>query len=160
LVDGDVVAFDSTAILLYLAGEIVASSRRTMLAQNVVMVDTRRRHGPTRQAVHFKHFAPELQGRRRQPLAEAERHWGLIDFSYKTAMLGDTYTLVRIVWVSALCRSSGRRRLTKLPNAARSMNHVPPIQRAERSKPLQLMETSDARKQIPHRRAPDELSTS
>jgi GSH-dependent disulfide-bond oxidoreductase len=107
IVDGEVVAFDSNAILLYLAettGKFLPPNTpaiRAQLLSWLMFVATG--VGPfCGQAVHFKHFAPE-----RAPYAhnryqfEAQRHFSILDshLANRRYMVGDGYTIVDMdVW--------------------------------------------------------------
>jgi GST-like protein len=110
LVDGDATAFDSNAILLYLAektGKFLPANTppaRAQLLSWLMFVATG--IGPySGQAVHFKHHAPEkLPYAINRYMHEAERHWGIIDaqLAKHRYMLGDTYTIVDMaVWLGA-----------------------------------------------------------
>lgn len=100
--DGDVVVFDSNAILLYLAekhGRFLpppGDANRGALLSWLMFVATG--VGPFGgQAVHFQHFAPE-----KVPYAieryrwEAKRHFGILNdrLAKHRYMLGDEYTIV------------------------------------------------------------------
>src|SRR6201989_2647584 len=104
IVDGDVTAFDSSAILLYLAEKtgkfLAARSDKALrdLLSWVFFVSSG--VGPYfGQSVHFRNYAPE-----KIPYAvnrygfEAGRHFGIIDTRLRKNkyMLGDTYTIVDI----------------------------------------------------------------
>jgi GSH-dependent disulfide-bond oxidoreductase len=102
IVDGDVVVFDSNAILLYLAektGKFLppASERnRAELLSWLMFVATG--IGPfCGQAVHFKHFAPEQVPYANQRYQfEARRHFKILDerLGANRYILGDIYTIV------------------------------------------------------------------
>ncbi|HEV7444054.1 MAG TPA: glutathione S-transferase N-terminal domain-containing protein [Steroidobacteraceae bacterium] len=114
IVDGDVVIFDSNAILQYL-GETTgrfmpapgSPRARGELLSWLAFVGTG--VGPySGQAVHFKRFAQE-----KIPYAinryhvEAQRHWGILEerLSARRYMLGETYTIVDMAvwgWARAL----------------------------------------------------------
>ena len=107
IVDGDVVVFDSNAILLYLAeksGKFLppaSDANRAELLSWLMFVATG--VGPfSGQAVHFRHFSPE-----KVPYAhnryqyEAARHYGVLDAHLATRkyMVAETYTIVDMdVW--------------------------------------------------------------
>jgi GST-like protein len=102
IVDGDVVVFDSNAILLYLAektGQFLpgeAPALRAELLSWLMFVASG--VGPfCGQAVHFRHFAPEqVPYAQNRYLREAERHFGILDqrLADRHWMVGDTYTIV------------------------------------------------------------------
>jgi GST-like protein len=107
IVDGDVVVFDSNAILLYLAEKSgkflppVSDANRAQLLSWLMFVATG--IGPfSGQAVHFRHFSPE-----KVPYAhnryqyEAARHYGVLDahLANRSYMVAETYTIVDMdVW--------------------------------------------------------------
>lgn len=105
LTDGEVVVFDSNAILLYLAektGQFLppASERGQLLSWLMFIASGL---GPfSGQAVHFRNFAPE-----KPPYAvkrydfEARRHWQIVEDRLAEGewMMGDTYTILDMaVW--------------------------------------------------------------
>jgi GST-like protein len=107
IVDGEVVVFDSNAILLYLAektGKFLPANTpraRGELLSWLMFVATGL--GPfSGQAVHFRHFAPQ-----QVPYAanrysfEVERHYGILDqrLAKQRYMLADGYTILDMdVW--------------------------------------------------------------
>jgi GST-like protein len=100
LVDGDVTMFDSNAILLYLAertGRFLPESTPAARAEFLswfMFIGTG--VGPySGQAVHFKHFAPELPYAIKRYQFEVERHYGILDARLATRryLLGDVYTI-------------------------------------------------------------------
>ena len=145
LVDGEVMVFDSTAILLYLAeksGKFLPgntpAARAPMLSW-LMFVATG--IGPyCGQAVHFKYFAPDPKEYAvNRYTFEAERHWKLIDdqLAGKPWMLGDTYTLVDMAvwgWARMIPRFLGPEGFASLPNVKRHLDAInarPAAQRAE-----------------------------
>lgn len=145
LVDGEATVFDSTAILLYLAGksgqflpEDTPAARGQMLSW-LMFVATG--IGPyCGQAVHFLHFAPEpKQYAVNRYTFEAERHWKLIDdqLAGRQWMVGDSYTLVDMAvwgWARMIPRYLGAGGFAALPNVKRhldSINARPAAQRSE-----------------------------
>jgi len=135
IVDGDVVVFDSNAILLYLAektGKFLppnTPANRGPLLSWLMFAATG--VGPfCGQAVHFKHFAPE-----KVPYAdaryqfEAERHFSILDAQLAKSryMLGDVYTIVDMdVWGWARMAPFilGERIWEKLPNLQRLHDEI------------------------------------
>ena len=107
IVDGEVVVFDSNAILLYLAektGRFLPPNNpvnRARLLSWLMFAATG--VGPfCGQAVHFKHFAPEQvpYGHARYQF-EAARHFSILDAQLAKSryVLGDVYTIVDMdVW--------------------------------------------------------------
>jgi GST-like protein len=102
IVDGDVVMFDSSAILMYLAEKTgkflppnTPKARAEFLSWHMFIATG---IGPfTGQAVHFKHFAPEkVPYAIKRYLYEVDRHFTIIDahLANRRFMIGDTYTIV------------------------------------------------------------------
>jgi GSH-dependent disulfide-bond oxidoreductase len=107
IVDGNVVVFDSNAILLYLAektGKFLPPAgpvQRGELLSWLMFAATG--VGPyCGQAVHFRHFAPEKVPYAQQRYAfEARRHFEVLNdrLASRRYMLGDVYTIVDMdVW--------------------------------------------------------------
>jgi GSH-dependent disulfide-bond oxidoreductase len=145
IVDGDVVVFDSNAILLYLgeatgrfmpAGDSL--SARAELISWLAFVATGL--GPfSGQAVHFKRFAQE-----KIPYAinryhvEAERHWGIVEkrLSSRRYLLGDTYTIVDMAvwgWARALSYVFDGDFWTTIPSVKRLFDEISARPAAERA---------------------------
>ena len=146
IVDGEVLVFDSNAILLYLAektGKFLPANtpkaRGEMLSWLMFIATG---IGPySGQAVHFRHVAPEPKeyALNRYDF-EAWRHWNIMEaqLGKHKYMLGDTYTLVDMAfwgWARALPRVLGADDLwSKLPNVKRLMDEIsarPAAQRAD-----------------------------
>jgi len=144
LVDGDIVVFDSNAILLYLAektGLFLPEKTPTSQAQLLSwLMFVATGLGPySGQAVHFKHFAPAPQDYAITRYSyEAERHWGIIDVQLANHpfMLGDTYTIVDMAvwgWATRAPFVLGEEAYGKLSNLHRLValiNERPAAQRA------------------------------
>lgn len=145
LVDGDVIVFDSNAILLYLAEKTgkflppnTPKDRAKMLSWLMFAATG---IGPySGQAVHFKHFAPEsIDYAINRYDFEAWRHWDIINAQLgKTRyMLGDTYTIVDMAvwgWARAVPFILGDEAWNKLPNLKRLIDEInarPAAQKAE-----------------------------
>lgn len=143
LVDGDVVVFDSNAILLYLGEKIGqfmpadTPAARGELLSWLMFVATG--IGPySGQAVHFKEHAREdlayAVGRYQ---FEAERHYAIIDqrLAGREWMVGDTYTIVDMAlwgWARISPRVLGQDafdRLQHLPAWLERMNARPAVAR-------------------------------
>lgn len=145
LVDGDVVVFDSNAILLYLAektGKFLPAATppaRGQMYSWLMFLGTGA--APfTGQLAHFKFFAPAPI-----PYAlnrfdfEAWRHWNIIDarLAEHRYMLGDDYTLVDMAvwgWARVLPFALVADAFDKLPNVKRFLDEInarPAAQRAE-----------------------------
>ena len=107
IVDGDVIVFDSNAILLYLADKTgkflppAGDKARGELLSWLMFVATG--VGPfSGQAVHFQHYAPEKvpYGQKRY-VFEARRHYSILNNRLATHhyLVGETYTIVDMdVW--------------------------------------------------------------
>lgn len=155
LVDGDVVVFDSNAILLYLAEKTgrflppAGAAARAELLSWLMFVATG--IGPfCGQAVHFKHFAPE-------PVAyanaryqfEADRHFKIVEARLATRryVLGDTYTIVDMslwAWARMLPFILGDGAWTAFPQVKRFHDEIaarPAAQKAATLKDLHPFKT-------------------
>lgn len=155
LVDGDVVVFDSNAILLYLAektGKFLPENKpehRAQMLSWLMFVATG--IGPySGQAVHFKHFAPEPKAYAVNRYDfEAQRHWGLIDaqLAKHPYMVGDRYSLVDMAvwgWARAVPFILGAEAWGNLPNVKRLLDEInarPAAQRAEALKAQHAFKT-------------------
>lgn len=107
IADGDVIVFDSNAILLYLADKTgkflppAGDKARGELLSWLMFVATG--VGPfSGQAVHFQHYAPEKvpYGQKRY-VFEAKRHYSILNNRLGTQryLVGETYTIVDMdVW--------------------------------------------------------------
>jgi GST-like protein len=107
IVDGEVIVFDSNAILLYLAEKTgrflppdTPAARGPMLSWLMFVASG---VGPySGQAVHFRHYAPQpaVYAANRYSV-EARRHYGILNerLALHPYMLGESYTLVDMaVW--------------------------------------------------------------
>ena len=135
IVDGDVVVFDSSAILIYLAektGKFLPAKTdkaRGELLSWMFFVSSG--VGPyAGQSVHFRVYAPE-----KLPYAinrygfEAQRHFGILDarLAKQKYMLGDTYTVVDMNvwgWARLLPNVLGQDAPAKFPNVKRLMDEI------------------------------------
>ena len=142
IVDGEVVVFDSNAILLYLAeksGQFLPAPQDhgPMLSWLMFVASG---IGPfTGQSVHFKHYAPEPV-----PYAvnrydfEAWRHWNILNrhLADRPWMVGDRYTLLDMAlwgWARAVPFALGAEAWEQLPHVKRhfdAVNARPAAQRA------------------------------
>lgn len=107
IADGDVIVFDSNAILLYLADKTgkflppAGDKARGELLSWLMFVATG--VGPfSGQAVHFQHYAPEKvpYGQKRY-VFEAKRHYSILNnrLGRQRYLVGETYTIVDMdVW--------------------------------------------------------------
>ncbi len=144
IVDGDVLVFDSNAILLYLAektGKFLPEDTETArgeLLSWLMFVATG--VGPfSGQAVHFRHFTPEPvpYGQKRYNY-EARRHWKIVDerLGRHRYMLGDDYTIVDMAvwgWGTRIPFMLGDDAMADYPHLGRLMEEIgarPAAQRA------------------------------
>lgn len=168
IIDGDVVVFDSNAILLYLAektGKFLPANTpraRGELLSWLMFVATGL--GPfSGQAVHFRHFAPQ-----QVPYAanrysfEVERHYGILDQRLATQryMLGDSYTILDMDvwgWTRLAPFVLGEDAIARFPNLKRLVDEIsarPAAQRAvalkDRHKFKTEMDDEARRVMFPH----------
>lgn len=144
IVDGDVVVFDSNAILLYLAektGKFLpakSGKSRGELLSWLMFVATG--VGPySGQSVHFRNFAPEkIEYAINRYAFEAQRHYGILDaqLAKRKYMLGDSYTIVDMDvwgWSRMMPLILGEQALAKFQNLKRLVDEItarPAAQRA------------------------------
>ncbi len=144
IVDGDVVVFDSNAILLYLAektGKFLppkGDKARAELLSWLMFVASG--VGPySGQSVHFRHFAPEkLDYAINRYAFEAQRHFGILDarLAPRKYMLGDIYTIVDMAvwgWARNMPMVLGEAAWAKFPHLKRLVDEInarPAAQRA------------------------------
>lgn len=135
IADGEVVVFDSNAILLYLAektGQFLperTDAARARLLSWLMFVATG--VGPySGQAVHFKHFAPEkLPYAHERYQYEAMRHFSVLDahLAGRHFMVGETYTIVDMDvwgWARMVPFILGDDAWDKLPNLKRLHDEI------------------------------------
>jgi GST-like protein len=144
IVDGDVVMFDSNAILLYLAektGKFLppkGDKARGELLSWLMFVASG--VGPySGQSVHFRLYAPEKNEYAQNRYAfEARRHFGILDarLAKHKYVLGDTYTIVDMAtwgWARLIPTVLGEAAWAKFPNLKRLVDEItarPAAQRA------------------------------
>ena len=144
IVDGDVVVFDSNAILLYLAektGKFLppkGDKARGELLSWLMFVASG--VGPySGQSVHFRLYAPEkIEYAINRYAFEAQRHFGILDarLAKQKYMLGDTYTIVDMDvwgWARLMPVVLGEGAWPKFPNLKRLVDEIsarPAAQRA------------------------------
>jgi GST-like protein len=134
LVDGEVTIFDSNAILLYLAErtgrflpENTPAARGELLSWLMFIATG---IGPySGQAVHFKHFAPELPYAIKRYQFEVERHYGILEARLATRryMLGDVYTIADMAlwgWARAVPFMLGAQAWEKYPSVKRWFDQI------------------------------------
>jgi GSH-dependent disulfide-bond oxidoreductase len=144
IVDGDVVVFDSNAILLYLAektGKFLppkGDKARGELLSWLMFVASG--VGPySGQSVHFRQYAPEkIEYALNRYAFEAQRHFGILDarLAKHRYILGDTYTIVDMAawgWARLMPTVLGEAAWAKFPNLKRLVDEItarPAAQRA------------------------------
>ena len=144
IIDGDIVVFDSNAIVLYLAektGKFLppnTPANRGQLLSWLMFVASG--VGPySGQFVHFKAYAPEKLGYAVTRYEfEANRHWGIVDahLARNKYMLGDAYTVVDMAlwgWARLTPFVLGEAAAAKLVNLKRLIDEIsarPAAQRA------------------------------
>lgn len=135
IVDGDVVVFDSNAILLYLAEktsqflpENTPKARGELLSWLMFVASG---VGPfSGQAVHFRHVAPgDTTYPRKRYDYEARRHWRIVDdrLAKTEFMLGDRYTIVDMAvwgWATRIYYALGEAAVAEFPNVVRLMDWI------------------------------------
>lgn len=144
IVDGDVVVFDSNAILLYLAEKTgtflpqdTPAARGALLSWLMFIASG---VGPfSGQAVHFRNFAPgDNPYARKRYDYEARRHWRIIDdrLAQGRYMMGACYTILDMAlwgWAPRIPAMLGEDAMQDFPNIARLMTELdarPAAQRA------------------------------
>ncbi|KVM65619.1 glutathione S-transferase [Burkholderia gladioli] len=148
VVDGEIVIFDSSAILLHLArragsylGDVSEHGQAELLSWLMFIASG---VGPfTGQAIHFRHYAPPPQpyAARRYEF-EAERHWAVLDrrLVSRAYLVGDTYTIVDMAlwgWCRGLYYLMGNAAWERFPNVARLFRDIDARPAAERVRQLQ-----------------------
>ena len=144
MTDGDVVIFDSSAIMLYLAeksgGQFMTANdpvTRGQMLSWLMFIATG--IGPySGQAVHFQHFAPEPKEYAvNRYVFEAERHYGILDARLATQewLVGDHYSFIDMSlwgWERAMPRVVADV-WTKFPNIKRHFDAINARPAAERA---------------------------
>lgn len=144
IVDGDVVVFDSNAIVLYLAektGKFLppnTPAQRGRLLSWLMFIASGA--GPySGQFVHFKAYAPEkIAYAINRYEFEANRHWGIVDahLARNKYMLGDAYSVVDMAlwgWARLTPFVLGEEAAARLVNLKRLVDEIsarPAAQRA------------------------------
>jgi GST-like protein len=165
LTDGEVIVFDSNAILLYLAektGRFLPTNTPVLRGQMyswLMFVATG--IGPySGQAVHFQHFAPAPKDYAvTRYVFEAKRHWGILNdhLAGQTYMVGDSYTIVDMAvwgWARAVPFILGKDAWATLPHVKRLLDEInahPAAQRVEALKDRHAFKTEmdeDARRHM------------
>jgi GST-like protein len=135
IVDGDVVVFDSNAILLFLAektGKFLPESTPVTRGQFLSwLMFVASGIGPySGQAVHFKNFAPEpKEYALTRYLFEAKRHYGILNdrLAGRRYMMGDRYTIVDMAvwgWARMVPFILGDDAWSGFPNLKRLMDEI------------------------------------
>jgi len=136
IVDGDVVVFDSSAILMHLAaktGQFLPAQRSDKARGELLswMFFVSSGVGPYfGQAVHFKNYAPEkLPYAINRYVFEAQRHAGILDerLGKQKYMIGETYTIADMNvwgWARMLPNVIGEGAWDKYPNIKRLVDEI------------------------------------
>jgi len=144
IIDGDVIVFDSNAILLYLAEktrqflpEETPKARGELLSWLMFVASGL---GPfAGQSVHFRNYAPEkVPYAINRYMYEAQRHFGILDahLAERRYMLGDIYTIVDMAvwgWARLVPMVLGEDAWPKFPHLKRLVDEIsarPAAQRA------------------------------
>jgi GSH-dependent disulfide-bond oxidoreductase len=157
IADGEVIVFDSNAILLHLAEKVNnflgQPSDRGQLLSWLMFVATGL--GPySGQAVHFQHIAPEpIPYATNRYRREVERHYAILNdrLAQYQYLVGNDYTIADMAawgWIGRAPRVLGDGALDKFPHLKRwfeEVNHRPAAQR-----------TREVGKDIPFKREFDE----
>jgi GST-like protein len=135
IVDGDVLVFDSNAILLYLAektGRFLPDNgpkQRGELLSWLMFIGTGL--GPySGQAVHFRHYAPKgLDYAMSRYQYEARRHYAILDarLANREFLLGASYTIVDMAawgWARLVPYILGEDAWSEFPNLKRWLNDI------------------------------------
>jgi GST-like protein len=135
VVDGDVVVFDSNAILLYLGdktGKFVLSERPAARGELLSwMMFIASGVSPfSGQCVHFRHFAPEpVPYAQNRYIYEAKRHYGILDerLKHRHYLMGDSYSIADMAmwgWARVLPFVLGDEAWTIFPNVKRLVDEI------------------------------------
>ncbi|WP_210490902.1 glutathione S-transferase family protein [Microvirga antarctica] len=163
IVDGDVKVFDSNAILLYLGektGQFLPADtpadRGELLSWMMFVASGMSPFSG--QAVHFRHFAPEVVPyAQNRYFYEAERHYGILDQRLKDHryLVGEAYTIADMAmwgWARLVPYVMGEGAWAKFPNVKRLVEEInarPAAIRAESLKQKHLFKAEldeDARR--------------
>lgn len=143
IVDGASTIFDSTAILIHLAGKhgvfLPASAELDDGEMLSWMMFIASGLGPfTGQAIHFRHYAPDGQAYASNRYQfEARRHWDIIDKRLATQpyMMGEGYSIVDMSlwgWCRGLGYLMGDEAWTTYPHVSRLFSEINARPAAER----------------------------
>ena len=135
IVDGDVIVFDSNAILLYLGEKtgkfMPAKSDRLRGELLSWLMFIASGVGPySGQAVHFRNYAPEkLEYAINRYMYEAHRHYGILEarLSKQKYMVGDSYTIVDMAlwgWARLLPVALGDTAWAKYPSVKKLIDEI------------------------------------
>lgn len=152
IVDGDIVVFDSNAIVLYLAEKTgkflppnTLADRARLLSWLLFIASGA---GPySGQLVHFRVYAPEKNAYAINRYDfEANRHWGIVDahLAQNKYMLGDRYTVVDMAvwgWARLTPFVLGEEAAAKLVNLKRLVDEISARPAAQRANALKERHT-------------------
>jgi GST-like protein len=146
IVDGESAVFDSNAILLYLAEKTgkflpVSPSSRGELLSWLMFIATG--VGPfSGQAVHFRHYAPEMIAyAHKRYQFEAMRHYSILNqrLAKRKYLVAETYTIVDMDtwgWARLIPFILGEEAWSKLPHLKRLHDEIDARPAADRAKAL------------------------
>ena len=135
IVDGDVIVFDSNAILLYLAEKTgkflppdTPKTRGELLSWLMFVASG---VGPySGQSVHFRTYTPDkIPYAINRYMFEAQRHFGILDarLAKQHYLVGDTYTIVDMAvwgWARLIPTVLGEPAWAKFPNLKRLVDEI------------------------------------
>ena len=135
IVDGDVIVFDSNAILLYLAEKTgkflppdTPKTRGELLSWLMFVASG---VGPySGQSVHFRNYTPDkIPYAINRYMYEAQRHFGILDarLAKQHYLVGDTYTIVDMAvwgWARLIPTVLGEPAWAKFPNLKRLVDEI------------------------------------
>jgi len=135
IVDGDVIVFDSNAILLYLAEKTgkflppdTPKARGELLSWLMFVASG---VGPySGQSVHFRNYTPDkIPYAINRYMYEAQRHFGILDarLAKQHYLVGDTYTIVDMAvwgWARLIPTVLGEPAWAKFPNLKRLVDEI------------------------------------
>jgi GST-like protein len=135
IVDGEVIVFDSTAILFYLAeksGKLLPADTPVLRGELLSwMLFVASGVGPySGQSVHFRRYAPEpIPYALNRYTFEGARHYGILDtrLARQRYLVGDTYTIADINawgWARTVPVVLGDNAWDKFPNLKRLIDEI------------------------------------
>jgi GST-like protein len=134
IVDGDVVVFDSNAILLFLAektGKFLPADTPKLRGELLSwLMFVASGIGPySGQSVHFRNYAPKNDYAINRYMYETQRHYGIVDarLAKQKYMVGDAYGIVDMAlwgWARLIPVALGEEFWPKFPNVKRLVDEI------------------------------------